>query len=42
MCFGSQHFGGKGACWNFEMETKKSDRKINYSHEPAQTKQQVS
>jgi len=38
---GSQHFGGKGACWSFEMGTKKSDKKINYSHRHAQTKQQV-
>jgi hypothetical protein len=38
---GSQHFGGRMACWNFGMGTKKSDKQVNYSHWPAQTKQQV-
>ncbi len=36
-----QHFGGRGACWSFGMGIKKSDKKINYSHGPTQTKQQV-
>jgi hypothetical protein len=26
MFLGSQHFGGKGACWSFGMGTKKSDK----------------
>jgi hypothetical protein len=37
----SQHFKGRGACWNFEIETRKIDKQINYSHGLAQTKQQV-
>ncbi len=37
----SQHFGGKGVCWSFEMGIRKIDKKFNYSHGPAQTKQQV-
>jgi hypothetical protein len=41
MLFDSQHFEGKGACWSFEIGTKKSDKQINYSHGPTQTKQQV-
>ncbi len=36
-----QHFGGRGACWNFRMGTRKIDKQLNYSHGPAQTKQQV-
>jgi hypothetical protein len=39
--FGSQHLGGRGACWNSKMGTRKNDKKVNYSHGPAQTKQQV-
>jgi len=35
------HFGGKRACWSFGMGTRKIDKQINYSYEPAQTKQQV-
>jgi hypothetical protein len=38
---GSWHFGGKGACWSFEMKTRKNDKQVNYSHEFAQTKQQL-
>jgi hypothetical protein len=34
----SQHFGGKGVCQD---GTRKIDKQINYSHGPAQTKQQV-
>ncbi len=39
--FGSRHLRGKGACWSSEMGTRESDKKINYSHKLAQTKQQV-
>ncbi len=39
---GSQHFRGKRACWSSGMGKKSSDKRINYSHGPAQTKQQVS
>jgi len=35
----SQHFEGKGACWSFVMRIRKSDKRVNYSHEPTQTKQ---
>jgi hypothetical protein len=38
---GSQHFGGRGACWRHEMGTKTNDKWVNYSHGPTQTKQQV-
>jgi hypothetical protein len=38
---GSQHFGGRRACWNSEIGTRKSDKQVNYSHKFAQTKQQV-
>jgi len=38
---GSQHFGGRGACWKSEIGIKVSDKRVNYSHELAQTKQQV-
>ncbi len=38
---GSQHFGGKGACWSSGMGIKKIDEQVNYLHRPAQTKQQV-
>ncbi len=37
----SQHFGGRGVCWNYGMETRKSDKQVNYSHGLAQIKQQV-
>jgi hypothetical protein len=33
--FNLQHFGGRGACWSFEMGTRKNDNQVNYSHEPA-------
>jgi hypothetical protein len=36
--FGSQHFGGRGACWNFKMGTKINDKRVNYSHKTAQIK----
>jgi hypothetical protein len=36
---GSQHFGGRMVCWSFRMGTRKSDKQVNYSHRPAQTKQ---
>jgi hypothetical protein len=39
--FGSQHFEGRGACWSSMIRIKKRDKQINYSHGPAQTKQQV-
>jgi len=29
------------ACWSFWMEIKASDKRVNYSHELAQNKQQV-
>jgi hypothetical protein len=35
--FSSQHLGGRGACWIFRMGTRKSDKQVNYSHEPTQT-----
>ncbi len=38
----SQHFGGRGVCWNFGMGTRKIDKQVNYSHGPAQIKQQIS
>jgi hypothetical protein len=38
---GLQHFGGKGARWNFGMGTRESDKQVNYSHGLAQTKQQI-
>jgi len=28
----------RGACWNFEMGTKMSDKRVNYSYGPTQTK----
>jgi hypothetical protein len=31
----------KRVCWNFGMGTKMNDKWVNYSYEPAQTKQQV-
>jgi hypothetical protein len=34
-------FGGRGACWSSGMGTRKSDKQVNYSYEPAQTTQQV-
>jgi hypothetical protein len=36
-----QHFGGRGACWNFRMGTITTNKWVNYSHIPTQTKQQV-
>jgi len=33
--------GGRGACWSFEMGTRMNDKWVNYSHGPAQTKQQI-
>jgi hypothetical protein len=38
---GSQHFKDRGVCWSSKMGTRTNDKRINYSHEPAQTKQQV-
>ncbi len=37
----SQHFEGRGVFWNSKMGTRKIDKQVNYSHKPAQTKQQV-
>jgi hypothetical protein len=34
-----QHFEGKRACWNSEIEIRKSDKQVNYSHRFAQIKQ---
>jgi hypothetical protein len=40
MCFLAHNtLGVKRACWNSGI--KMNDKQINYSHEPAQTKQQV-
>jgi hypothetical protein len=39
--FNSQHFGAKVVCWNSRIGSKKSDKQVNYSHIPTQTKQQV-
>jgi hypothetical protein len=36
-----QHFEGKRACCSSKMGTRTSDKQVNYSHELAQTKQQV-
>jgi len=33
--------GVRWVCWNVEMGTRTSDKRVNYSHEPAQIKQQV-
>ncbi len=41
MFLGSHHFGSRGECWRCEIGTRKSDKQINYSHVPVQTKQQV-
>jgi len=38
---GLQHFGGRRACKNSGMVIKTSDKRVNYSHGLAQTKQQV-
>jgi len=38
---GSQHFEGREVCWSFRMGSKKINEQFNYSHELAQTKQQV-
>jgi len=35
MFFGSQHFGGRGACWSSRMGLGRMTI-INYSHKPAQ------
>jgi hypothetical protein len=36
---GSQHFGGRGACWSSGMGLEKVTS-INYSHGPAQNQTQ--
>ncbi len=41
MFFVSQHFGGRRACQSSGIRIKKIDKQVNYSHEPAKTKQQV-
>jgi hypothetical protein len=38
---GKQHFKIRGACWNSKMETKESDKQLNYSHGLVQAKQQI-
>jgi hypothetical protein len=38
----TQHFEGRGVCWSFGMGTRRIGNWVNYSHGPAQTKQQVS
>jgi hypothetical protein len=35
------HFGGRGACWSFEMGTRNIGQQINYSQGLTQTKQQL-
>jgi len=40
--FGTQHFEGRGAFWSSGIKTRKIEKQFNYSHKPAQTKQQVS
>jgi hypothetical protein len=37
----SQHFRGRGACCSSRMGIRISDKQVNYSYKPAQTKQQV-
>jgi len=41
MFFNSQHFAVRRMCWGSEMRTMKSEKWLNYSYEPVQTKQQV-
>jgi hypothetical protein len=41
MFLGSQHFEGKGVSWSSRMGIKVSEEWVNYSHELAQTKQQI-
>jgi len=38
----SKHFEGRGACWSSGMGIRSNDKRVNYSHIPAQIKQQVS
>jgi hypothetical protein len=38
---GLQHFKGRGARWSSGMRIRKINKQVNYSHGPAQTKQQV-
>ncbi len=37
----SQHFEGRRVCWSSMIGTRMNDKQVNYSHELAQTKQQV-
>ncbi len=39
---GSQQFGGRRACYNFEMRTRTNDKWVNYSHGLTQTKHATS
>ncbi len=39
--FNLQHFEAKGVCRNSKMGTRTNDKRINYSHQLVQTKQQV-
>ncbi len=41
MLFGLQHFEGRGVRWNSGMGTRESDKQVNYSNIPTQTKQQI-
>jgi hypothetical protein len=41
MLLGSQHFGGRGACWSFRMGLGKNDKQLIHSLGFAQTKQHV-
>jgi hypothetical protein len=41
MFLNSQHFRGKRVCWSSEMQTRMSDKWVNYSYQFAQIKQQV-
>jgi hypothetical protein len=38
---GARSLAHRGACWNSRMRTRKINKQLNYSHGPAQTKQQV-
>ncbi len=41
MLLSSQHFEGRRSCQSSKMGTKTSDKWVNYSHRPTQTKQKV-
>jgi hypothetical protein len=41
MLFNTHHFEVRVAFWSSEMRTRMSDKWVNYSYGPAQTKQQI-